>query len=72
MVNLFKYQMNLIKREDRVGLGQILNKSIDDLKEVFPEAYVKFVELKEDEELPKLKINSRSIDRRVQDPFRIR
>jgi hypothetical protein len=65
-------KMGLIKREDRIGIGQIIDKSIKDLKEIFPEAYIRFLELKEDDDLPKLKINSKSIDRRVQDPFRIR
>lgn len=66
------YQTGLIQREDRLGIGQIIVKSIDDLKEIFPEAYIKFIELKEDGELPKLKVKIDSIDKRVQDPFRIK
>lgn len=64
--------MGLIDREDRISIGQIIDKPVSSLKEIFPEAYVRYVELKEDDELPKLKINSRAINRRIQDPFKIR
>jgi hypothetical protein len=57
---------------DRVSLRSTIKESFGELKQIFPEAYLEFKELKANDELPKLKISMQDARSKVQSPFNIR
>lgn len=59
-----------IKANDRINLNAIIGKKINELKVIFPEAYLEYKELKRKDELPKLMMDIKeATTKRIQNPF---
>lgn len=55
---------------NKVETAQLIRKTISELKELFPEAYVQWSELKQRDELPKLHLTLNDVEKtRTQNPF---
>jgi len=62
-----------VNPEDRIEIRKVIQLTINELKEIFPEAYLTFKELKEDGDLPSLKIDLSSVSSSFsQNPFSIK
>ena len=63
----------LVEPNNRVDVRKVIQLDFDGLKELFPEAYLAFKELKRDEDLPKLTLSMKSaVSSKTQDPFAVR
>lgn len=61
---------NEINVNNRVETAQLIRKSMDELKAIFPQAYIAWSELKQRDELPKLHLTINDLEKsRLQDPF---
>lgn len=60
-----------VKPDDRLNLNQIIFKKLEELKTLFPEAYMEFRELKKNGDLPKLQISMTDATAKKNNPFGI-
>jgi len=60
-----------IDPNDRVGVSRLIKSSTDELKELFPEAYMEYKELKTKGDLPKLVLSLDEATAKRNDPFSI-
>jgi len=60
-----------IDPNDRVNISQLIKKSLTELKELFPEAYMQYKELKAKGDLPKLVLSLDQAATKRNDPFSI-
>lgn len=60
-----------IRPDDRLNLSQTLKKKMEELKTIFPEAYMEFRELKKNGDLPKLQISITDATTNKNNPFGI-
>jgi len=63
------YRRNEISRDDRIALSNIIGKDLTDLKDIFPEAYIEFVQLQKEGNLDNLKISIGSSAKKTNNPF---
>jgi len=64
---------NYIDPNNRVELRKVIRLGFEELKDIFPEAYLTFKELKNEGDLPKLKMSMKSvISSKKQDPFAVK
>jgi len=60
-----------INPNDRVNVAQLIKQTINELKELFPEAFMEYKELKVKEDLPKLVLSIDEATTKRNDPFSI-
>jgi hypothetical protein len=60
-----------VKPDDRLNLSNLIKKTINELKSMFPETYMKFKELKAKDELPKLQISITEAAIKKNNPFAV-
>lgn len=60
-----------IEPNDRVNIAQLIKKSVSELKDLFPEAYMQYKELKAKGDLPKLVLSLDEAATKRNDPFGI-
>jgi hypothetical protein len=60
-----------VKPDDRLNLSNLIKKTINELKYMFPETFMKFKELKAKDELPKLQISITEAAIKKNNPFAV-